>query len=453
MVRTLTGHRLILLIGLCWLLVSTATVAGEYRLWLEVPGNSAGQPVTAELGRPFTVQLWYRGPADLDRIVTTPWQRDFAVDQGYAVRDNDDQRLRLRLTPRRSGQLSLPPLRLGGAQSDALPLTVGPAIEAGETLQPHWSLSASQPWQRQELLAELWLDMATTEVRLELGKLQPSGFAVQALPVTQTTQPDGRRRYHYRWLLRPQQAGQRPLTAPVLHYVRDGVPLRRFHFPDTAMTVRALPSYVPPTVPVGRIHTGDTPGSALFADGIDAASLAATLQRAGLPATAAQRQTAEPGAHSEARIDWSRATPEPAGAVFFDPQAGRLQTLHPQPPAKGWQPAGWLLLIALLLGLIWRRRSLVGRFNLWRYRRGLRAGLQHAQGADRLAAVLLTRPLPGTDTAIRTLSTWGSGYARLYGLTAAKSRDLGALLARLERTRYGDGEWPPEGAAQVRALL
>jgi len=453
MVSCMTGHRISRLIGLCWLLAGQASVADDYRLWLVLPGTPAGERTEAELGRPLTIQLWYQGPADLDRIDTAPWQTDFAVDQGYAVREVDAQRLRLRLTPRRSGRLSLPPLRLGGAQSDTLPVTVGAALEAGEALQPHWSVSSPQPWQRQELLVELWLDMATSEARLELGSFQPAGVAVQALPVTATIQADSRSRYRYRWLLRPRQAGQTVLTAPVLNYVRDGVPLRRFHFPDTALAVQPLPAYVPPTVPVGRIYPVDTPTAGLFADGIDADDLATALQRAGLPATTARLPLGEPGTHSQARIDWTRANPDPAGVVFFDPQAGRLQTLHPSPPARAWHPAAWALLVALLLVAVWRRRSLAGHLDLWRYRRGLRSRLRRAQDADRLATALLTQPLPGTDTPLRTLHAWATGYRRLYQLTASQARDLATLLERLDQARYGDGEWPPEGAAQLRALL
>lgn len=442
------------LLGLWLLLVWHNGSADQARLWLDIPAGNKGTAVTVQLGRPLTLQLRYRGPASLDGIDTSAWEGAVALDRGYAVTEGDAQRLRLRLTPRRMGQLRLAPLQLGGAGTRPLVLAAGPALEDGQSLVPRWTVSDTAPWQRQEILAELALTLTPGRARVEVDNFHPAGFTVRALPRQQQLLPDGRQRLRFIWQLRPRQAGTQQLEPPRLRYIRDGVPRRRFHFPVTTLTIHDLPPYVTPTVPVGRLHGADRPDTAMLAEGIGAADLATALRRAGLPASAVPLVGAG-ATRSAARIDWRRARPTAAGVVYFDPTLGRLTALHPRPPAPVWWWAGGLLALAVLLALplAWQRQRLWRWLQLLRYRWQLRRDLARAGDALALAAALLARPLPGTGHPPRTVPRWATAYRQLRGLADDRGEALQQLATSLDGTRFGHQPPAADTARRLRALL
>lgn len=424
-------RRVLLLLAL---LAGGSLQAADYRLWLELPDHPDG---VVELGKPFNVLLWYRGPADLDRIVSGPWRRDFAVDRGYATAIDGTWRLRLRLTPRRTGTLTLSPLQLGGADTEARTVSAVPARENGQALAPDWSVTTTSPWQREELRVQLSLSAMADGARLAVDPFNPDGFTVTALPARNTVLPDGRSDHRYTWLLRPTRPGDHRLELPRLHYIRDGVPVRRFHFPLVDLAVRALPPYVTPTVPVGRVEPDPRHGDRLHGAGMGAADLAAALRRAGLSASVAETRTPDTGTRSEARIDWSRSQPDAAGLVYFAADSGRLANLHPQPPARLPIYLAVVALVALVVLLWWQRGRLAGTWRRRRYRARLRAALARAGDADQQARAVLALPLPGHRTPPRTLHDWLRDYSEVFAPRAQEAQVLAEQVARLEAARFG----------------
>lgn len=432
-------------LALAWLLLSTTGVAGDYRLWLVTPESPAGALVPAELGRAVSVWLHYQGPADLDRIDTAPWQDHVAIARGYAAASEGVQRLRLRITPRRLGELTLPPLRLGSAQSDVLMLSVDPALEDDQALVPRWTVSDQQPWQREELQVAIDLDLDQPDAHLAVDDFAPPGFAVRPLPPTRQALPDGRTRYRHAWLLRPRKAGELPLALPRLSYLRDSVPRRRFEFPASVLQVRALPPYVTPTVPVGQVAMDPAVPDRLHAQGIAADALAAVLARAGLPASVVDRTAPDHGTRSEARIDWQAATPDAAGLVYFDPGIGRLRSLSPAaPPPVPWGWLGSALVVAVLL-VYRKRRELAARWRAWRYRARLRQALARADDPETQLQTLLAQPLPGHGWPPRTPRAWLRGYVDCFDVPQARRLALGRAIDQMSAWRFG-------GAARAERL-
>lgn len=422
--------------------------ASAQQLRVELPDPPGAH---AELGRPLLVRLEYRGPAELDDISLQAWHLGFALDRGYARRDGAMQRLRIRLTPRRTGTLTLAPLRLGDAASASHTIEVTAASEDGHRLEPDWRVNPARAWQRQELRAVLTIGLADAAGRLAVGEFAPAGFQVTPLPAASITLDDGRQVHRFAWLLRPLRAGEQLLEAPVLRYIRDGVPRRRFHFPLTRLQVDALPPYLPPTVPVAQLAPApDAPG-VVTGRGIAGPQLVAVLQRAGLPATAVTQRSAEHGTRSEARIDRAAADPAGVGVLYFDPRAGRLHTWQGQPPARTWAGWWWLALPAVLLVWgAWRHATLRRALRLWHYRRLLRQRLRTLP----CRAALLAGPLPGQARAPRTLDEWAAQFARCYRLPVPANERLQALLARLAADAFsgcaGSGADP---AAELAGLL
>jgi hypothetical protein len=412
-----------LALWLALMLLGSGALAAEPRLWLAFA--DATDP-TAELGRPISLELLYEGPADLDQISLEPWQADFALDRGYARRDQDLQRLRVRLTPRRSGMLELPPLQLGSASTATQAISVSAAQEDAGALQPHWQISRARAWQREELRSVLSIELRDVGGHLAVEDFAPPGFRVTALPRDVEPLADGRQRHRFAWLLRPLDAGTLSVDAPLLRYIRDGVPRRRFHFPLTTLQVDPLPGYVPPTVAVGRIAAIDR--NRVSAEGIGAKALAETLQRAGLPAATSERRDGWQGTQAEARIRWDRAEPSPGGALYFEPRQGRLRAFHAEPPPPAWLHWSWLVIPALLLAwAAWRRAALIHALRLWHYRHALLQRL--GDGGGRRA--LLAEPLPGDTSRPRTLAEWARGFTRCYRLSPAAERALRQLTDQL----------------------
>lgn len=412
------------LISLCWL-CGTGLALATGQLHVELPGSK--QPYAAELGRAFTVQLHYRGEADLEPIRLDPWQADFAIDRGYVRRTDNDQHLRVRLTPRRTGRLSLASLQLGPASSEVLTVQIGPAVENGETLEPQWRLAKNRAWQGEELLASLHLDSHDQALRLETAELRWHGMSHRALPLERQPLPDGRTRYQLRWLLRPLAAGNRPVAAPELRYLRDGVPRRRFRFPVERLQVRPLPDYLPPNLAIGRLATEMDPQGRhwLVGHGIPAVQLQATLDRAGLSHRGlAEKQTAE-GTRSRALLDWAGFRGNRARLVFFDPAVGRVSQLDLAAPATPRWP--WLLAppALLLAWLFWQRRRLGRWLRRVLQRRRLLAGLATTTEPLALKQALISKG--------QTLGQWQSAWQEDFRAPAG----LAAVVQDLSACCYG----------------
>lgn len=441
-------RQLLFCLTLCGLW-STGLLAGQYRLWLTAPPNEDIRQLSPELGTPFTLWLHYQGPADLDRIDTEPWQAHVAISQGYAKRHATQQSLRLRITPRAIGLLQLPALRLGGAQTAPLQLQILPATEQGDTLSPSWQVSEKTAWQRQTLSAEITLDLTTADARLEVDALRTAGVDIHAFPLQRETLNNGLTRYRFAWRLRPQQPGTLILEAPVLRYIHDGVPRRRFQFPPHTVTVSALPPYVTPTVPVGQTHQA-SPGGAIIGKGIDPATLNAALARAGFTATAQAKTGFDLALQTEARIDWHAAMPNTTGLVYFDPVIGRLQALHPRAPDNSRWITASISAVLLILLLGWQRKRLRNRWQLHTYRHQLRKTLNKALTAGDTQSALLALCVPGELRPPQTLNHWLTTYSRLSN-SAPLAREQQIL--QLESALYSKTIWPKKGARLLAACL
>lgn len=405
-------------------LLSLGSLAQAAGLEVRLPGHA---PHAAELGRAFTVELHYRGEADLERVPLDAWEDAFAVDRGYVRREANDQRLRLRLIPRRTGTLLLPPLQLGPATSEPLTIQAAPAGEAGEPLEPRWQVGVTDAWQGQELVASLVLDSRKPELRLQTAEPRWPGFAVRALPPVAEALDDGRYRYRITWLLRTLTAGERSLAAPELRLVRNGVPVRRFHFSPASVVVRPAPVYLPPTVPVGRIeqaHDTENPHW-LLGHGIPAGLLQAALDRAGLKHRGIAEQRTGQGTLSRARLDWASSRADTARLVYFDQQAGRLRQVDLTAPPPN--PALWLLVPAAALAawLAWQQR----RIRRWLARLSTRRllGLRLA-AVDQPRILRATLLVPG-----QTLDGWLADWQADFHAPP----DLAEQLWQLEAVCYG----------------
>lgn len=429
-------RRWLLPLMLSLLSAGEAISASPYRLWTSAPDGT-----DLELGRATGIWLNYRGPADLDKLVVTPWEHEVAIRRGYTRRDGDVQRLRLRLTPRRAGTLTLPPLQLGGAVSEPLLISVQLPHIAGVALEPNWRVSPTEGWQYQERIAQLSITVPPgVTLRPVVTPPVGEGIAVATLPPTHQGTGDGGTRYAYHWLLRPRLSGEQPLTPAGLKLMQDGVPRWDFHFPHLPLSARPIPSYVTPTVPVGRL-SGGMDGTPVLATGPSGSQLQAALQQAHLDADIATDATPT-GTQSEIRIrgGWGDGD---AGIVYFDTDTGRLRNLEPTSPPLALLPVVALTFMLVGIGLWWARHSLLDRWHWWRYWAHLRTC---ARTPRTLKAAICTLPLPDTGAPPRSLAAWREAIA-------SRRPALAAIAQDLEAACFGVRAWDVHQQQALRGAL
>ncbi len=248
---------------LLWLL-PLATMAAEPRVWIEL------ETQTLELGEPLRGTLFTSGigdaptPDDLN-----PLEQDFALGEiGIAETLTDRaatgdklQRLEFTLYPRRSGMLTLPALVLADHRSAPITVEVTPAFSQGVALSVTPKVSSTRPWVRQQVLVTLEVITPDRFASLEIEAHPVPGFEEIALPGEreriETT--DGERTRlrsgHALFALTP---GAHHVRLPPVHYRLDGGTRRIFPLPEPVLEVKALPPYVPPTLPVGKVSIGST---------------------------------------------------------------------------------------------------------------------------------------------------------------------------------------------------
>lgn len=175
---------------------------------------------------------------------------------GHAV-----QMLRLKLYPRQSGNLILPALRIEGAQSMQHTVRVTQGIKktrAGNMdIQRALTISSTQPWEHQQVLVDVSVSTADRFASLSTKTLRIPGFEVFPIAPSMDKTIDndiGQSMMRLGWVLSPLAAGQYHIELPPIEYRKSGRTERTYYFPKQTINVKALPPYIPPTMPVGRIH-------------------------------------------------------------------------------------------------------------------------------------------------------------------------------------------------------
>ena len=124
---------------------------------------------------------------------------------------------------------------------------------------PQWhveaKLSSTNAWQRQQVI--LSVEASTTDefARLETQALDLSDFEVIELPYTalkSETEKDGRT-IKVGWILFPLVAGRHEIELPKMYYRPSSGQRKKLKLPVKILNVKALPSYVPPTMPIGKV--------------------------------------------------------------------------------------------------------------------------------------------------------------------------------------------------------
>jgi hypothetical protein len=382
-----------------------------------------------EMGKYLNLQIVYEGESAMGSADLRQWGDDFHID----VRDTTAENLlsgairttqQVRLYPRAVGEAVLERIALGGAVAGPLRVTVAPTVRNGIGGTPRWIPLPDQVWQGQTF--EIGVDMAlmhpSNQIALDDAVLP--GFDPQPLP-RQTDSLDGIEVVRLRWRGTALQPGRHRLELPPIE--QRGRGRWRFFLRAPEVRIVPLPSYLPPSVPVGKV----TLESALLDDGARLFWEVIVRNRGRLPDASYGLRAALAGAAGidPERIEVSAVETDPATGIalqryraplpdwsfgwgegpavslrYFDTGAGQLAEIQTRlPPA--WRLPTYAAFTLVVIGVI-----LLAAFAAWLVRttrrilaqRRFRQQLAQAPDAHALRRLLIT------STGSPTLADWAA---------------------------------------------
>jgi hypothetical protein len=233
--------------------VNTASILGQ------APELSASvSRADKQWGQYMRVTLRYRGNLSLQDINLNNWQKvaDTSIEDEYPDTDEqgrDIQVMQLRLYPRAIGTHHLPSLQLGTANSQAITLISIPPVVERSQLKLNWEISKTEAWQREAILVRVQLITSDYSARIKLDDIEQQQYISKTLHIETIKLPDGQYKHQSGWVIYPVEAGLQTLALPAIRYQLSGSDRRRFHLPLLDLDIQALPTYLPPTLPIGKL--------------------------------------------------------------------------------------------------------------------------------------------------------------------------------------------------------
>jgi len=246
-------------------------------VFLSLPGFSAGQAAVGhianssllnvlpgkpqvEMGKFLSVRIVYIGDSVPESSYLGQWFEDFFVDRQETETENLPDGLiqyteYLRLYPRSTGNKVLDSIALGGAFARPVSIKVMPAIRAGIDGAPHWQSLPESIWQGETIKVSIVQDLLHPSNQIVAEKVLFPGFYVQG-PEKEIILHDNIKSVQLNWFITANNHGVFQLDAPAI--VQRGRGRWRFYLPRAVLKVKPLPSYIPATIPVGKlsIQTG-----------------------------------------------------------------------------------------------------------------------------------------------------------------------------------------------------
>ena len=237
--------RVLALLGL--LLVSVPAAAAVLAIVVD--------DLQVEMGKYLDVRIVYDGESTAGSADLRQWADDFFIDR----RDTASESLvsgevrttqHVRLYPRDVGDKVLERIALGGAVAGPLRVDVIPTVRDGIDGTPRWLPVPQQVWQGQSFEVGVELAMLHPSNHIAVEEAEFTGFDVQALAREHIAGASGGQ-VRLRWRLTAREKGSHRIVLPAIE--QRGRGRWRFYLGPRLVRVLPLPSYLPPSVPVGEV--------------------------------------------------------------------------------------------------------------------------------------------------------------------------------------------------------
>jgi hypothetical protein len=326
-------------------------------------------------------------------------------------------------------------------------------------------LEDAQVWQRQRTTLSVSVETTDRFATLEASVPRIEGMDVQAIPATNAaSKTDGKRTLRIAWQLAPHTAGTQPIQLPAIRYNLNGRDAALWQPPAQTLEVQALPPYLPPTTPVGkveiesriepsgwlqpdhlaywhiRLHSNDVT-TAQFPPILKQIQASAGVEifptKVDKPSDTTGRYQLDYHIPFKSNSSGRLALPVLTWH-WFDPAMGRLEQVQYAPPAPWVLAWGWRVILAsgsgflLLIGLRTAGQLTRRHLRRWRSKRQVWQALQ--QNADALSVRQALEACSASHGWAANLSIrhWLQHWEQRYGANPA----LQAALHRYETTRF-----------------
>lgn len=245
------------------LLVShTSLSASQLILFTDKSESIIGRPIRADL---YGISLGSK----ISEINLSKLNENFGIVTDYVISETSDKRwpnqeiqiLRLKLYPRNTGKIIIPPLSSNNVYSKEKILN----ITGENTALPKITISTLKPYERQQIIIQVSSVSDDPTSRLSISEnTDISGFESHALEFKRTKNKDGKYLLQIGFALSALKSGMVKFELPAIEYSISGVSRKQFYFPIQKLTIKPLPSYLPPTIPVGKVDIESKLSTTLF---------------------------------------------------------------------------------------------------------------------------------------------------------------------------------------------
>lgn len=412
-----------------------------------------------ELGKALNLVLSTSNKnASFDKLDLSPLAQDFVIKEiGDAVLDNKTglTTITIRLYPRAMGDKRIPALSLAGVSSAAVPVTVTPAIDpkTKEVITLAFEYTRQPLWVKQQWLMKARLLSGEKFIVLDTEEIKIRNFSIYPLDKSRkiSDKPDVFR-HELGWAMFSTRAGEYDIQLPAIRYYRDGVNTHRFYPPTVSLKIQLLPSYVPGTIPVGKLRLIDNESKKLLhvvnqlyerrfqlvADGIVLSDLpdmqmltTDTDNVVYYPASEDQQQnTSETGIVSRITYTVPFVTQQ-SGLIklpltrlqYFDPDTGKIQSVSPLATTRLTLNL-WLMAFLIICGsiiLLWASNVLFRRVKTyWQVVAAYYSALELIGRADRctgfkqaMQTIAQAEGWPTNTTLLQWQQNWTTQFPRL----------------------------------------
>ena len=211
------------------------------------------------IGRPIHVDVYGISlNSKIENLDLSKLNDNFGVVSDYVIQNISDNRwpheqvqiLKLKLYPRHTGLITIPSLVSKNAISKTIPVL----ISKDGIDPPKLILSSKKPYEQQQIIAEISVNSIDPTSRLSINdSLTINGFEITPLSFNRSKNKDGTYLLSIGLAVTPLKIGKQKIEIPPVKYSVSGVFRKLFYLPINIIDVKELPSYLPPTIPVGKI--------------------------------------------------------------------------------------------------------------------------------------------------------------------------------------------------------